>query len=83
MIFPSKKKKEELNYIEAAVMNEAYLAGYRNALEDFGIWKDGVQRVGCLETPIKEAYEKKRAQMEKEIERCSCHGFLKHRCPSA
>lgn len=31
------------------------MLGYWWALCDFGIWKDGVQRIGCLETPIKEA----------------------------
>lgn len=34
--------------------DEAWRDGYIQAIKDFGIWKDGVQRIGCLETPIKE-----------------------------
>ncbi len=33
---------------------EIYDLGYRRALDTYGIWKDGVQRIGCFETPIKE-----------------------------
>ena len=36
-----------------------YLKGYWEALNDFGIWKDGVQRIGCLENPIKEVMKVK------------------------
>lgn len=31
--------------------------GFKYALEMFSIWKDGTQRIGCLETPIKEIFE--------------------------
>lgn len=33
----------------------SYLRGYWAALNDYGIWKDGSQTIGCLETPIREA----------------------------
>lgn len=33
---------------------ENYKRGYVDALNDYGIWKDGVQRIGCMETPIKD-----------------------------
>lgn len=36
-----------------------YEEGYTEAVKDFGIWKDGVQRIGCLETPIKEVLARK------------------------
>lgn len=29
-----------------------YLRGYCDALLDFGIWKNGTQTIGCLETPV-------------------------------
>jgi len=28
--------------------------GYAQALDDFAIWKDGVQRIGCMDRDIKE-----------------------------
>lgn len=33
---------------------EAFVNGFNHALDTFGIWKDGVQRIGCLEQPIRE-----------------------------
>jgi len=36
-----------------------YKQGYSDAVHDFGIWKDGVQRIGCLETPIKKVLDRK------------------------
>jgi hypothetical protein len=47
----------ELTYTEEEVNDTRerfYREGYCDAVRDFGIWKDGVQRIGCLETPIKE-----------------------------
>ena len=34
--------------------NHGFDAGFKYALEQFGIWKDGVRRIGCLETPVGE-----------------------------
>ena len=34
-------------------INEAQIAGYFQCLDDFGIWKDGVQHIGCLQDDIK------------------------------
>lgn len=31
----------------------AELRGYIRAVRDFGIWKNGVQTIGCLDTPVK------------------------------
>jgi hypothetical protein len=42
---------------------EYYLAGYWEALSDFGIWSDGVQYIGCLQTPIKEAFLRKKKEL--------------------
>ena len=36
-----------------------YRVGYCDALRDHGIWNNGVQRIGCLETPIKEIMAKR------------------------
>ena len=38
--------------------DEGWVDGYIQAIKDYGIWKDGVQRIGCLETPIKEIIAK-------------------------
>lgn len=35
-----------------------YDEGYKKALDDYAIWKDGVQVIGCMETPIKEIIAK-------------------------
>lgn len=40
-----------------------YLRGYWKALNEYGIWNNGVQRIGCLETPIKEVMIKKLKNM--------------------
>lgn len=34
-------------------LSELWFRGYRQAVEDFSIWKDGVRRIGCLDTSIK------------------------------
>lgn len=52
-------------------MNEQtlyFMSGYWRALQDYGIWKDGVQTIGCLETPIKECLlkELKRVGLNEE-----------------
>lgn len=36
-----------------------YLKGYFEAIEDYGIWKNGTQIIGCLENPIKLVKERK------------------------
>jgi len=33
----------------------AWDAGFKHCLNWYGIWKNGVQTIGCRETPIKEA----------------------------
>ena len=33
----------------------AFVIGYRAALRCYGIWHDGVQQIGCTNTPIKDA----------------------------
>lgn len=34
--------------------NDPFFNGYAQAVTDFGIWRDGIQTIGCLETPIDE-----------------------------
>jgi hypothetical protein len=34
-----------------------FIEGIIAAIEAFSIWKDGVQRIGCMDTPIKEAIQ--------------------------
>lgn len=41
----------------------SYFEGYEAAVRDFGIWKDGVARIGMFETPIREVIERKRKEM--------------------
>lgn len=36
---------------------EAIRLGFAYALDQYGVWKDGVQRIGCMERPIKEVLE--------------------------
>jgi hypothetical protein len=33
---------------------QGFDAGFEYALDAFGIWKEGIQTIGCLDTPIKE-----------------------------
>jgi hypothetical protein len=51
-----------LTYTQAEVeeiQDRFFREGYSTAVHDFGIWKDGVQRIGYLETPIKEVLSKR------------------------
>ena len=32
---------------------ELYFSGYATAIMDYGIWHDGVQTIGCMETEVK------------------------------
>jgi hypothetical protein len=36
---------------------QAYNEGYKQALRDWSIWKNGVQHIGCMQRPIKEIIE--------------------------
>lgn len=47
-----------------AEVERAYRDGYVEALNDFGIWKNGVQHIGCLERPIKEIIAEKFPELE-------------------
>ena len=35
-------------------MQDCYDEGYIQAISDYGIWKDGIQVIGCMETPVRE-----------------------------
>lgn len=41
-----------------------YVKGFIAALECYGIWRDGVQVIGCMETPVKEVKEIMRKQLK-------------------
>lgn len=41
------------------IENFLYLKGYWEALCDYGIWKDGTRRIGCMENRIQEVMTKK------------------------
>ena len=49
--------------------NKDFVEGVIAALFTYGIWKDGVQVIGTLQTPIKDIIEEVQAQLlpEKEI----------------
>lgn len=53
-------KKLAEKYLEQLkeIKLQFFLRGYETAVRDFGIYKDGVQKIGCLETPIKEVIER-------------------------
>jgi hypothetical protein len=50
---------KEISVRVSAALSIGYRAGYTEAVHDFGIWKNGVQTIGCLYTPIKEVLAKK------------------------
>jgi hypothetical protein len=39
------------------IARRAYNEGYKQALRDWSIWKDGVQHIGCMQHDIKEIIE--------------------------
>lgn len=49
-------KKELLASRQATLA--AYRQGYRDALTNYAIYKNGVQVVGCMETPLKEVIQR-------------------------
>jgi len=57
----------DLGWIEEA-LNDAEkrgkLGGYIKAVTDYGIWSNGVQYIGCMETPISKVI----ARVTKELE---------------
>ena len=56
--------------IEMEPTTHSYLRGYWKALSDFGIWKNGKQYIGCMETEINEVMENKLKEMKIEKEKC-------------
>lgn len=48
---------------ESTPEGKAWAMGYAQCLRDYGIYKDGVQKIGCLEKPIKPIIE----QLEKSV----------------
>lgn len=50
---------EAMTEKEKRIFEIARKIGYKDCLDDYGIWKDGIQTIGCLQTPIKEAYARK------------------------
>lgn len=37
-----------------ATFDQGFLEGFKLALESYAIWREGVRRIGCQETPIKD-----------------------------
>lgn len=54
--------------------NKAFFEGYREAVTDFGIYRDGVQVIGCLETPIKEVINRKYFELYPDCHSIDCGG---------
>jgi hypothetical protein len=46
----------------------AYLCGYWDAINAFGIWNNGVQSIGCLVTPIKGVMQLKLSKYEVQLD---------------
>jgi len=57
-------------------MRRVWFAGYWQALNDFAIWGQGVQRIGCLDTPIKRLADEEwrilfsKCECKKPLEEC-------------
>ena len=51
-----------------------YLKGYIEAINDFGIWKDGTTTIGCMETPTKKVIERKLKDCGFTLEQFQDHG---------
>lgn len=45
---------EYLAQVIGDAIDNARREGYAKALDDYAIWKDGVQRIGCMDRDIKE-----------------------------
>lgn len=41
-----------VHYFETPSEAKAFAEGYCDAVSAYGIWKDGQQRIGCMEKPI-------------------------------
>ncbi len=48
---------KEINPISEQI-RKIFLAGYLKALDDYSIWNDGTQRIGCMNYTKKEAFLK-------------------------
>lgn len=48
---------------DPSLVEKARLWGYNEAVSDYGIWKDGVQTVGAMKVPIKEAIRLKAQEL--------------------
>jgi len=46
--------KEEAAMKGELTKEQAIATGYIRAIEDFGIWKDGRQTIGCMNNSVKE-----------------------------
>lgn len=46
--------REESSMKGELTKEQAIATGYIRAIEDFGIWKDGTQTIGCMNNSVKE-----------------------------
>lgn len=42
--------------VETDAEKQAFINGFKAALRCYGIYKDGQQRIGCMETPIVDVF---------------------------
>lgn len=58
----TKEAHEDLLDCIRQIKLEMWMDGYEQACLDFGVWRHGVQVIGCLETPVKEVIAKLRGK---------------------
>ena len=51
-----------------------YWHGYKRACEDFGIWQNGAQYIGCLSRPVKDVLREKWTQLFPDCPLIDCPG---------
>lgn len=51
-------ENERLEMEPEEIFRAGFLAGFQETLIAYGIWKDGVQTIGCREVPVSEELRK-------------------------
>lgn len=68
---------EETKMTPSAAYRKGLLEGYLQALEDFAVWYDGVQKVGCGVLSLKQAQREAKEKYLQECPQCSSPLSLK------
>jgi len=63
--------------IKEAVSHYHRCEGYLSAIDDYGIWKNGKQVIGCMEKPVSEISKNIRLHMAEYLKVITKHHNLK------